>query len=73
MWFHSTHKWEVAGVVYIPPIPSFKADRMTEELYEKLVCGQSIVHLRCEGCGDISQRQVLGKFEEPKTEKGVKP
>jgi hypothetical protein len=60
----------VADVVYIPPVSSFKAERMTEELYEKLVCGQSIVHLRCSVCGDISQRQVLGKFEKP-TDKAV--
>jgi hypothetical protein len=62
MWFHS-HKWEIAGVDYVPPLATFNFKAAGQDVIDRAMCGQSVVHLRCSVCGDISQRRVLGKFE----------
>jgi hypothetical protein len=71
MWFHS-HRWVIANVDYIPPrgikVTEIEQGPAAVEMAEKLLCGQSILQLQCSVCGDISQRQVLGKFEKPSGE-----
>lgn len=62
MTFFHQHHWKEKERHTVPPIDDFEVNggRETREMMERLLIGQTILLLRCEGCGDIKSVSIPG-------------
>lgn len=60
MIFHK-HKWGIVSTDYTEP-QSFSASRISPEMADGFRCGTTHIYMKCKGCGDIRQKDVVGKF-----------
>lgn len=65
--FH-IHKWKIDSFNFIPPLAVKKLSNYHATPAERatFLDGVTHVYMRCEKCGDIKEKEVLGKYS-PKT------
>lgn len=54
------HQWQEQQRYFVQRAGVSKVNNVTEETVLKLACGYTVVELRCEGCGDVAARELLG-------------
>ena len=61
--FH-THSWKVVSTDYTEPLGFNEAFYSTGyvKVQERLMSGTTHIYMKCETCGDIKQKDVVGKF-----------
>jgi len=59
--FH-THNWEVVSTDYTAP-RGVKVNNASEEVFQQLFSGVTHIYQKCSSCGDIQQKDVIGKYQ----------
>jgi len=62
------HQWKIVAIDYQPATTESRTLAVPEldrELFERLVFGVTFVQQRCSLCGDLRQKQLLGKLGGP--------
>lgn len=55
------HDWEEMDRRHYPPtVNNFEGDRLSEDLFLKIVYGITVVELTCQKCGDIKSHEMIG-------------
>lgn len=55
------HKFQQTSAYFTPPCSEkFKVEGITNDTFKRLMFGFTIVVLKCEKCGDIQDRELLG-------------
>ena len=56
------HKWEIVDTDYTEPVKNFSAARCSSEMVERAMSGITHIYMKCIKCGNVKEKEVLGKF-----------
>lgn len=62
--FH-IHKWKITNTDYTEPFELPEGRYSYSFLLDKALSGTTHIYFVCERCGDVKQKDVLGKFSLP--------